>query len=97
MLRNYAGGLRRGMRHAALAVSRMLALWLEFADVQCQAYGGNGQAAATMKLHALSDREDRTHAQVEKDIAVATQEETDAISEFESLESNTAATTSHHT
>ena len=34
VLRNYAQALRRGMRHSALAVSRMLALWLEFCDLQ---------------------------------------------------------------
>ena len=44
VIKCYVLSLKRGMRHAALAVSRMLFLWLEFADLQCQAYGGAGQS-----------------------------------------------------
>ena len=37
VIKNYGLALRRGMRHAAVALSRMLSLWLEFADLQVQA------------------------------------------------------------
>jgi serine/threonine-protein kinase ATR len=67
VVRLYSQALRRGMRHAVLAVSRMLTLWLEFADLQCQAYGGGGEAGPAQKLHQLAAREELSHAQMEKD------------------------------
>ena len=65
VIKCYVLSLKRGMNHAALAVSRMLALWLEFADLQCQAYGGAGQSASSARLHSYADREEGIHAQME--------------------------------
>ena len=67
VVRNYAQALKRGMRHAALAVSRLLALWLEFSDLQCEAYGRDGTVGAN-KLHRLAEQEERVHQLIERDI-----------------------------
>ena len=76
VIKNYGMTLKKGMRHSALALSRMLSLWLEFADVQVQAYGGVGVPGANghgarLATSANPEREERCHTQMEQLVAQA--------------------------
>lgn len=63
VIRSYGQALRKGMRHAALALSRMLAVWLEYADLQKDVRGsGHGARQAT---GANAEAEDKPHAAME--------------------------------
>ena len=71
VIRYYGLTLRRGMRHSALALSRMLSHWLEFADLQVQIYGGAGvpvarAGGAGQSAASNVEREEKCHAQMEQ-------------------------------
>ena len=72
VIRSYAHALKKGMRHSALALSRMLSLWLDFADLQLEqsrSGGGGGQGARQAGATGQAEKEEKCHHQMETAIA----------------------------